>query len=144
MNRDSHTTVLSTYQVRQGLHVAQKQLLESHTPSLFKFTYYLRVGCSAMQKVGLKQIDEKGRYQNLYQSFYHNFYYAELFKSLTAYDSQWWLKCYVNEAGLLQSDDPAIHRLLEPIKEVYRITESVSTASLETIDNRNVTRGSAR
>jgi hypothetical protein len=45
--------------------------------------------------------------------------YAELVAAMSEHNAEWWNECYINEANLLQSDDPTIRQLLDPITALY-------------------------
>jgi hypothetical protein len=116
-------SALSEVQIQQGLQVAQQALLARRTFELSRFTYYLRVCCFVMQKIEWLSPD-------MDNAIYHSMSYPDLMKALTTQDRVWWQKCYVNKAGFLQSDDPSIHALLNPIEEFYAaVTAAIATST---------------
>lgn len=113
MYQPFHINSLSSALVQHRLFIAQQKLLKPRLPMPSKFKYYLRVCCAVMQKVewagwSLPSTAEKSKLS-----------YGELMAALTERNPEWWQTCYVDTTGLLQSEDPAIRQLLEPIAELY-------------------------
>lgn len=109
----THTSLLCRGLVQQRLQLAQRKLSEPHTPILLKFSYYLRVCCAVIQKIEWAGWSSQDSTQKLKLS------YAELVAAMSEHNTEWWNECYINEANLLQSDDPTIRQLLDPITALY-------------------------
>lgn len=116
MCRAIHTSTLLNDSVKHKVETAEKKLKDIHTPHRLRFVYYLRLSCSALREIQtLEGCSNSDRC--------HSRPYSELIKLLTEYDRDWWKKCYVNQFGVLDSDDSVIHPLLKPILELHHLVQ---------------------
>ncbi|BAY27124.1 hypothetical protein NIES2100_69450 [Calothrix sp. NIES-2100] len=90
----------------KGNHFAQK----AH---LMKLVAYLRIYASIMQESQQQQTNDR---QRKHRS--HN-YFMSLLKSLFEQDPEWWQKCEITLNGRIQSDDPTINQILQPLEKFY-------------------------
>lgn len=84
----------------EKLETARRKLQEADIPFQIRAVSYLRLSCFALDSEGA-----------MYESF---------MRVLFSYDSQWWQKCEVTAAGVLQSSDARVTNLLRPITELHQ------------------------
>jgi hypothetical protein len=87
------------------LHFAQCKLQSNHIPLQLRAIAYVRICSSAMQ-----------HYQSVWRLKPRaKTPYLNLLKSLSEQERYWWNTCWVSRDGLLESTNPAIHQLLNPL-----------------------------
>ena len=108
--------------VLDQLTFARRKLFAPDIPLYLKAISYLRICCSAMNKLDYFPSNDRG-------SNYHKTPYLSLLKSLSQADSQWWNKCHVTYEGKLRSNDPIIDRLLQPLDHFIDCQMKLNTPS---------------
>lgn len=116
--------VLSENQLQAKLQVAQQKLLDAHTPALLRFSYYLRICCALMRML------ERQGHPEAATTHRPRTRYSTLMAALSARNAQWWQTCYVNELGMLESDDSVIMQLLEPVEVFHYLVRSAIAPSV--------------
>lgn len=90
-----------------------KQNNYTHRAKLLEILSYLRVCCSIMPESQPETTNIQGRKHR------SNPYFISLLKSLFEYDPEWWQKCEININGKIQSNDPIITKILQPLEKFH-------------------------
>lgn len=107
-------TTIKDKTIEKQLEAARQKLQSHHSPRLLRVISYLRICCSAMQKIYLHE--SKGK-----ESEHRVSPYLSLLKSLSEYDTEWWKKCEITARGELKTDDPVIDKLLRPLEYLHHL-----------------------
>jgi len=94
--------------IAQKLQEATAQLQDADRPPLLKIATYLQICCDIMQKAYPQVAALQGMS------------YHALMKSLFEHNARWWQTCRVTVAGKVQSDDPIVNSLLQPLQLLHQ------------------------
>ncbi len=92
---------------------AKTKLLTAAIPMQLKAVSYLRLCCIAMGK--LQQSIEILDIEYLIIEFVTDNLYSTLLRDLGKRHPEWWNQCWISDRGLLESEDPEIDHLLQPV-----------------------------
>ena len=102
---------------------AAKAKLLAEMPRQLRMVAYLRLCCSAMRKLHQKpSLSVKPAAKEALDGAY-----LPLLQALCKHNSEWWQQCWSSDLGILQSDQPVINKLLQPLErfiEVYAYVDS--------------------
>lgn len=108
----------------QKLQFAKQKLQTKDVPHLLAVISYLRISCSIMQKVNYQPFSEQ-------QTEDLKITYSNLITTLANYDAAWWQKCQVSATGGLESNDPVINHLLQPIEQFHLDLEQAQIPQMQ-------------
>lgn len=108
----------------QKLQFAKQKLQAKDVPHLLAMISYLRTSCSIMQKVNYRPLSEQ-------QTKDLKVTYSGLITALAQYDAAWWQKCQVSATGGLESHDPVINHLLQPIEQFHLDLEQTQVSQAQ-------------
>ena len=86
----------------EKLQIARQKLQLQDMPFQIRITAYLRICCLILDQ----QNHQSGRYAKLLKELYHH-------------DENWWQTCQISIYGGLQSSDPIVTDLLQPIEVLH-------------------------
>jgi hypothetical protein len=92
---------------------ARSKLLNRNIPMQLRAVSYLRISCSALQKLQDLGVGLPIKTTSIRFSF--------LLNLLTEYDPCWWDKCTVSCQGILKSENSVIQDLLESPTQLHKV-----------------------